>query len=193
MLLLSIPFLFFLALLGGIEAIVRATKPHVSSLELFVTAPDQQVRFSDRRKVSIFEGDPLLFWKLKPDLDRVIWDFTVVSTNRQGVRHDRALGPKTPESRRIVCLGDSVTFGYRAPVVWPDRPDQYDAEQLPYPMLMERWLRASNPGRGIEVVTLAVPGYSSHQGLAWLRRDIAELEPDLVIALLRLERHQPTP
>jgi lysophospholipase L1-like esterase len=181
-LLLSVPFLLFLALLGGIEAIVRATKPHVSSLELFVTAPDQQARFSDRRKVSIFEGDPLLFWKLKPDLDRAMWDFTVVSTNRQGVRHDRALGPKTPEFRRIVCLGDSVTFGYRTPVVWPDRPDQYDADQLPYPMLMERWLRASNPGRGIEVVTLAVPGYSSHQGLAWLRRDIAELEPDLVIA-----------
>jgi lysophospholipase L1-like esterase len=156
--------------------------PHVSSLELFVTAPAQQAQLSDRRTIEIFEGDPLLLWKLKPDLDRAIWDFTVVSTNRQGVRHHRALGPKSPDSRRIVCLGDSVTFGYRVPVVFPDRPDQYEADQLPYPMLLERWLRASNPAREIEVVTLAVPGYSSHQGLAWLRRDIAELEPDLVIA-----------
>lgn len=181
-LLLSVPFLLFLALLGGIEAVFRATRPHVSSLEVFVTAPEQQARFLDRHKVSIFEGDPLLFWKLKPDLDRAIWDFTVVSTNSHGVRHDRALGPKPPESRRIVSLGDSVTFGYRVPVVLPDHPDQYDADQLPYPMLMERWLRDANPDREIDVVTLAVPGYSSHQGLAWLRRDIALLEPDLVIA-----------
>src|SRR5207244_4303724 len=31
-----------------------------------------------------------------------------------------------------------------------------------------------------EVLPLAVPGYSSHQGLAWLRRDLAGLRPDLV-------------
>jgi lysophospholipase L1-like esterase len=29
---------------------------------------------------------------------------------------------------------------------------------------------------------MAVPGYTSHQGLAWLRRDIGWLQPDLVIA-----------
>src|SRR5207244_2390109 len=51
---------------------------------------------------------------------------------------------------------------------------------LPYPMLVERWLRAANPGRSIEVVPLATPGYSSHQGLAWLRRDIGWLQPDVV-------------
>jgi lysophospholipase L1-like esterase len=45
---------------------------------------------------------------------------------------------------------------------------------------MERWLRRANPGRRIEVLILAVPGYSSHQGRAWLRRDIARLDPDIV-------------
>src|SRR6478672_13619411 len=29
---------------------------------------------------------------------------------------------------------------------------------------------------------MAVPGYTSHQGLAWLRRDIDYLQPDMVIA-----------
>jgi lysophospholipase L1-like esterase len=49
-------------------------------------------------------------------------------------------------------------------------------------MLLEKELRAANPDRKIEVVTMAVPGYTSHQGLAWLRRDIDELQPDLLIA-----------
>jgi lysophospholipase L1-like esterase len=47
-------------------------------------------------------------------------------------------------------------------------------------MLLEKHLRAANPGRNIEVITMAVPGYTSHQGLAWLRRDIARLQPDLL-------------
>ena len=47
---------------------------------------------------------------------------------------------------------------------------------------MERDLRAANLDRDIEVVNLAVPGYTSHQGLTWLRHDIGKLEPDLVTA-----------
>jgi lysophospholipase L1-like esterase len=58
----------------------------------------------------------------------------------------------------------------------------YDARHAPFPQLLEAVLRAANPGADIEVIPLAVPGYSSHQGLAWLRRDIAWLRPDIVIA-----------
>ncbi|HET6889953.1 MAG TPA: SGNH/GDSL hydrolase family protein, partial [Pyrinomonadaceae bacterium] len=50
----------------------------------------------------------------------------------------------------------------------------------PYPMLLEKHLRDANPGREIEVIAMAVPGYTSHQGLAWLKRDIDWLAPDLV-------------
>jgi lysophospholipase L1-like esterase len=75
-----------------------------------------------------------------------------------------------------------VTFGYRVPVVWADKPNNFNPEWLPYPMLLEKALRAANPGRKIEVVALAVPGYTSYQGLAWLRRDIDWLEPDVVTA-----------
>jgi len=49
-------------------------------------------------------------------------------------------------------------------------------------MLLEKQLRAANPNKKIEVFPMAVPGYTSHQGLAWLRRDIGWLKPDLVIA-----------
>jgi lysophospholipase L1-like esterase len=48
---------------------------------------------------------------------------------------------------------------------------------------MEDALRAANPGRTVEVVPLAVPGYSTHQGLAWLRRDLPFYRPDVVVLL----------
>jgi lysophospholipase L1-like esterase len=66
-------------------------------------------------------------------------------------------------------------------VVWPDKPTEYDHDWLPYPMLLEKHLNAANPDRHIEAFPMAVPGYTSHQGLAWLRRDIDWLQPDLLI------------
>jgi lysophospholipase L1-like esterase len=51
---------------------------------------------------------------------------------------------------------------------------------MPYPRRLEQALREANPGRDVEVVAVAVPGYSSHQGLLWLGRDLARLQPDLV-------------
>jgi lysophospholipase L1-like esterase len=139
------------------------------------------LQVANRQQSTIFEGDPLLLWRLKPNLHHVVWDFTVLSTNAQHYRSDYPIDAKAPGTTRIICIGDSVTFGYRVPVVWPDRPDDYDPEWLPFPMLLEKQLRAANPGRSIEVIAMAVPGYTSHQGLAWLRRDIDRLAPNLVV------------
>jgi lysophospholipase L1-like esterase len=179
---LAAPAAIFALLLIGVEAAVRWTQPRTPSLEAFVRSSRQRADFVDRSRVSIFEGDPLLFWRLKPGLDEVIWDFTLLSTNAQRLRSERPLAAKRAGATRIVCLGDSITFGYRVPVIFAERPDDYDRDAHPFPMLVERWLREANPGRQIEAVALAVPGYSSHQGLAWLRRDIAALQPDVVTA-----------
>jgi lysophospholipase L1-like esterase len=119
---------------------------------------------------------------LKPNLDHVYWDFTIVSTNAQSFRADYPIGAKPAGTFRIVCLGDSVTFGYRVPPVWPDKPNDYDPTWQPFPVLLEKELRTANPNRSIEVFPMAVPGYTSHQGLAWLKRDIDYLQPDVVIA-----------
>ena len=178
----TIVYLIFLLILLAVELITRATLPHVSSLELFVSTPQQRLQIADDKQRSIFEGDPLLLWRLKPNLKNVVWDFTVLSTNAEGVRADYPTRTKPAGTLRIVCLGDSVTFGYRVPPVWPDRPTEHDPNWMPFPMLVEKELRAANPDRLIEVFPLAVPGYSSQQGLAWLKRDIGELQPDIVIA-----------
>ena len=176
-------YLAFVLILLTIEAGTRLTMAHVSSLDLFVVNPQQKAQVADAKQSTIFEGDPLLLWRLKPNLDHVVWDFTVVSTNSEHLRSmepAQSLKPKQRGTIRIVCLGDSVTFGYRVPAVWPDKPTEYDREWLPYPMLLEKHLRTANPGRNIEVITMAVPGYTSHQGLAWLRHDIDRLQPDLL-------------
>jgi lysophospholipase L1-like esterase len=175
----------FLAILAAVEVGTRLWMPHISSLSLFVVTMQQKAQVADEKQSGIFEGDPLLLWRLNPNLDHAVWDFTVVSTNSKHLRSEHVgetVGPKQPGTIRIVCLGDSVTFGFRVPVVWPDKPTEYAPEWLPFPMLLEKELRAANPDRKIEVVTMAVPGYTSHQGLAWLRRDINEMQPDLLIA-----------
>ena len=181
---LVIIYLAFLALLAAVEIGTRLTMTHVSSLDLFVVTTQQKAQVADAKQSGIFEGDPLLLWRLKPNLDHAVWDFTVLSTNADHLRSEHpheSLPAKQRGALRIVCLGDSVTFGYRVPVVWPDKPTEYDPEWLPFPMLLEKQLRAANPNRAIDVITMAVPGYTSHQGLAWLKRDIDKLQPDLVV------------
>ncbi len=173
-------YLAFLLTLVAVELGTRLTMAHISSLDLFVVTPQQKAQVAASKQATIFEGDPLLLWRLKPNLDHVVWDFTVLSTNAQHLRSDRPLQTKQAGAIRIICLGDSVTFGYRIPTVWPERPNDYDRQALPFPILLEKELQTANPNRQIEVVTMAVPGYTSHQGLAWLRRDIDRLKPDLL-------------
>jgi lysophospholipase L1-like esterase len=172
----------FLLLLISVELITRIAFTRIDSLQLFVATPQQRMQVANDQQSGIFEGDPLLLWRLKPNLKNAVWDFTILSTNAQSFRADYPIGAKPAGTFRIVCLGDSVTFGYRVPPVWPDRPTDYNPEWQPFPMLLEKELRKANPNRQIEVFPMAVPGYTSHQGLAWLRRDIAHLNPDMVIA-----------
>jgi lysophospholipase L1-like esterase len=179
---IALIYVVFLLVLLSVEIVTRLALPRVESLELFVNTPQQRMQVADPKQSGIFEGDPLLLWRLKPNLNHAIWDFTVVSTNAQGFRAEYPIVEKPAGTFRIVCLGDSVTFGYRVPPVWPDKPNDYNPEWLPFPMLLEKELRKANPNRRIEVFPMAVPGYTSHQGLAWLRRDIDYLKPDVVIA-----------
>ncbi len=175
-------YVVFLLVLVSVEVITRLTMTRVVSLDLFVNTVQQKMQVASPQQSTIFEGDPLLLWRLRPNLDHVYWDFTVVSTNAQSFRAAYPIGRKPAGTFRIVCLGDSVTFGYRVPPVWPERPKDFNPDWQPYPMLLEKELRNANPGRKIEVFPMAVPGYTSHQGLAWLRRDIDYLQPDMVIA-----------
>jgi lysophospholipase L1-like esterase len=180
---LALPSLFLLLAFLLVELTVRARRPYVTSLDFLVNSREQQAQFDDASRVRVVMGDPLLIWRLTPNLRNVVWDLTPVTTNDRGLRYDRPVGRKAAGAFRILCVGDSVTFGFRVPHVFLKRPEAVHPDWLPYTVRMERALREANPGRLVEVIPLAVPGYSSHQGLAWLRRDIDELQPDVVTLL----------
>lgn len=180
LLLLGLPCAVFFLLLLGAEICVRILCTPVSVLDLWVDSPVTRMGFHDRQKNTIFEGNALLLWGLKQNLEDQPWDFTLVSTNSDGLRYGSEIGRKSEDAVRVLAVGDSVTFGYRIPVVWPENPTVYDHQALPYPALLENTLRAANPGKTIEVVPLAVPGYTSYQGLNWVRSEIDRLKPNLI-------------
>jgi lysophospholipase L1-like esterase len=176
---LSVPYILLAFLLFGIESATRFSLPHIKFLDVLIQPQSLRPDISQQGS-TIFEGDPLLFWRVRPNLKEVAWDFTSVSTNAQGLRHDGDIGRKPKGGFRIVCLGDSVTFGYRVPLAFPEHPHEYGRDQLPYPSQLEKQLRQANPGKQIDVLPLAVPAYTSLQGLNWLKRDIGWLKPDVV-------------
>jgi lysophospholipase L1-like esterase len=174
--LLVVPFLLLCA-----EGATRLFAPRLDPLAVFVTSPQLRTDTQGETTQGIFEFDPLLTWRLRASLRDVWWDFTPVKTNTAGLRMDREIGPK--KGIRVVCLGDSVTFGYRVPLAEErGNPAAFDASEKAYPALLEELLKARFPGKDIEVLPLACPGYTSSQGFAWLRRDLDALQPDLVTA-----------
>jgi lysophospholipase L1-like esterase len=179
--LLAISILLVPVLVAVAEIAVRFFGRRIDPLSVFVNSPQLRSDTQGEATSGMFEFDPLLCWRLKANLRGIWWDFTPVTTNAQHLRMDRDVTAK--KGVRILVLGDSVTFGYRVPVAMDrQQPAKFNVVQKPYPALLEAELRAKFPGREIEVLPLACPGYTSGQGLAWLKRDIAKLEPDIVVA-----------
>jgi lysophospholipase L1-like esterase len=124
----------------------------------------------------LYELDRHLLIRLRPDFEQIYPRLFVqrngretyqVRTNDRGFRTPHFSESKRPGVIRVVCLGDSSTFGMNVE----------DADS--YPRQLARLLEAARPGR-FEVLNLGVPGYSSRQGLELLRREVLALEPDVV-------------
>jgi len=109
-----------------------------------------------------FVPDARLFWKLPPQRDAL--DAAIGA-----IQPDRAIPPHRSVPR-IVILGDSCS--------------RLAVEGLPYPAGLQRRL-----GGQAEVLTAAVPGYTSYQGLVWLREQILAARPDLVVVYFGWNDH----
>lgn len=120
-----------------------------------------------------------LLWRNQPSAERTLdvnprtfyggeqWN---IRNNSQGFRGPE-LEPLTHRkgTYRILCIGDSVTFGYNT--------DQNTS----YPRQLEAILERRYPDREIEVINAGTPGWTWLQGLRFLVRHGVALEPDLVI------------
>ena len=114
-----------------------------------------------------FVSDPVLGLRLGESYDG--WFAGVpVHTNSLGFRATRDYDlRKSPNTFRILVLGDSVTFGHGA---------VHD-----YPSLLEAMLKQWKPDTDWQVWNLGVPGYNTSQELAQLRELGPAYQPDLVI------------
>ena len=71
------------------------------------------MRLAGLRELEIYEPDPKLYWRLKPNQDCYTKiDRKPVHINSQGTRGPEFHRAKPPGTFRILSLGDSRTFGW---------------------------------------------------------------------------------
>ncbi|WP_300161262.1 SGNH/GDSL hydrolase family protein [Solidesulfovibrio sp.] len=93
-----------------------------------------------------------------------------VTTNAQGFRGTRPVAARRePGSLRILCLGDSFTYG-----VGVD-------DAVAYPAQLETLMARRLPGVDVEVINAGVPFYDLFDELSYYREKGARLAPDVVV------------
>ncbi len=116
----------------------------------------------------LFERDDELGWRLRPGANDT-WGGVAVDINEKGYRgpvipYERATGRK-----RVLYLGDSVTFGYRI-ARWQDT----------FPVLADS-LAGAGDSVEVETINLSVEGYSQWQEAIVMAKEGARYRPDLVV------------
>jgi len=142
-----------LLLLGGLEGYARVV--------LGVRPMAERIQLSHE-----------LGWEWTPGYDAVETYHGVnyrMAISRQGLRDKEIAVPKSPNTYRIIALGDSITEGPGVEL------------NGTFVKLLERSLQVENPERTIEVVNAGIGDYGTQQELIWLRERGLIYEPDLLI------------
>jgi lysophospholipase L1-like esterase len=122
-----------------------------------------------------FDFDPRLFWVLKPRLNawRVNGNFESSPVDFCFSTTDARLRamPELPgtERYRVLAVGDSCTFGFGVD------------DDKSWPAQLQTLLNAERTEGFVRVINAGVPGYTSFQGLQYLKDYGLALEPSLVI------------
>lgn len=171
-----------LLFLGVIEVAARAfsdARPagrfrQISEIVSFLSAEESAL---------ILEPDAETFWKLRPGV--VISEprsilFQGRVANSLGYRNDDFALARPEGTTRIVCFGDSSTFGIGTPrgKTWPA---QLEASLNADSDFLRSQLPMVSPLTRVEVVNAGVPGYTSYQILRKMRRELERLDPDAVL------------
>lgn len=120
--------------------------------------------------------DPVLSWTNAPNYA----DFQV-EINSLGFRGKEISRRKPAGVTRIVCMGDSATFG-----VWQEADGKLGFAS--YPDALARDIAAAGIGN-VEVVNAGVVGYTSSHGLRQLIVQILDLSPDIVTVRFGMNDH----
>jgi lysophospholipase L1-like esterase len=167
---------------------------------LCVVSFEVALRLLGYGNLEIYEPDARLFWRLKPNQDCYTKvDHKPVHINSHGTRGPEFTAQKPPGLLRILCLGDSRTFGWGL------------SEAETYPAELARLLgesnavgtlfsaknpdavegpdfganqsdrRSTNATRRFEVINAGVNGWSYQQMLVFYRDIAAAWQPDVVV------------
>jgi lysophospholipase L1-like esterase len=135
----------------------------------------------------LYRADDELFFRLRPNLTIDTTDnprIFDVRTNALGLRGPEVAREKAAGVTRVLCVGDSCTFGSGAGAedTWPAqlarllKEQVVEARELP-------GLESEELGP-FEVLNAGVPGYSSYQGRRYLETEGFDLDPDVVVFAL---------
>jgi lysophospholipase L1-like esterase len=118
-----------------------------------------------------YKKDAELFWRIRPN-QTIKGEFFVdgiYKINSKGYREREFSAEKDPDLTRIICVGNSCTFGWKV-----------NLEQT-YPKILEKLLNQNLPQPKFEVIDAGMTGYSTFQGVRFLKREILGFHPDIII------------
>lgn len=117
-----------------------------------------------------YERDDIIPYEFPPNSDFLCAQ-TPTRTNNLGLRGDGNITIEKPKGKtRILCLGDSVTFGYCA-----------SGNEGSYPAQLESIL--NQKGYAVEVINGGMPRFRAQHATVFLGRKLIRLKPDLIIFL----------
>jgi lysophospholipase L1-like esterase len=123
----------------------------------------------------LFQNDPVLGYRLKPHARTQFTtkEFSAnIAVNGQGFRDEEELGPKVPNERRILLLGDSLVLSV-----------QVDFGQT-FGQLLERHLNSGSPSANYRVINGGVQGYGPVEELLYFKQIVSTVQPDVVIPVV---------
>jgi len=129
----------------------------------FFVPPPPKFHYPQPRHLS----DPELGWVMRPGQQTFTID-QPVSVNRLGFRGAEITDDKPDGSLRVLCIGDSQTFGNGV------AQDKVYASQLEE-ILSQEW-----DGGAVEVINVGVQAYDTIQEIRMLERHAPTLRPDIV-------------
>jgi lysophospholipase L1-like esterase len=104
-------------------------------------------------------------------------EVTTFHTNSLGLRDDEIADDG---ALRILAVGDSCTWGWQV------------AQDDAYPQVLQKLLNTEAGGDRYRVINAGRPGYTSYQGLVYLRDAIVQLRPHIVIIAFGFNDGLPT-
>ncbi len=120
----------------------------------------------------LFMQDPRTGHRLRPGASAryTTPEFSAaIAINAQGVRDDRPIGPKAPNEKRVVILGDSLVMSV-----------QVDLDET-FGRHLERGLNAQADGPTWRVINAGVQGYGPVDAWLFYKHVVDAFEPDVVL------------